>query len=39
MCILIFTANVLVFKEIYVTHFEEGGKEATGVEGVVKVRV
>ena len=24
MCILIFTANVLVFKGIYVTHLEEG---------------
>ena len=39
MCILIFTANVLVFKGIYVTHLEEGGEEATGGDGVVTVRV
>lgn len=30
MCILIFTANVLVFKEIYVTHLEEGGRGSYG---------
>ncbi len=39
MCIHMFIANVLVFKGIYVTHLEEGGEEATGGEGVVKVRV
>ena len=31
--------TLLVFKGIYVTHLEEGGEEATGGEGVVKVRV